>query len=100
MIFIITACGAGQGSSMVLRMWTEDVIKEMEIEARVEASDASAAKGARCDLVLTSHALVDVVSNPDRHETRWVTNYLDKVSIRKQLEEFCDEHGITYKKKE
>jgi PTS system ascorbate-specific IIB component len=99
MIKIVTACGAGMGSSLVLRMWTEDVIKEMGIDAKVEAQDASGARSAKCDLVLTSHALVDVVKNPDIHETRWVTNYLDKVSIRKQLEEFCDAHGVTYKKK-
>lgn len=99
MITIVTACGAGQGSSLVLRMWTEDVIKEMGIDAKVEALDASMARSARCDLVMTSHALVDVVSNPDRHETRWVTNYIDKASIRQQLEEYCDEHKIPYKKK-
>lgn len=99
MIKIITACGAGQGSSLVLRMWTEDVIKEMGIDAKVEALDASMARSARCDLVMTSKALVDVVSNPDIHETRWVTNYIDKASIRQQLEEYCDEHKIPYKKK-
>ena len=98
MIYIVTACGAGMGSSLVLRMWTEDVIKEMGIDARVEAMDASAAKSKKCDLVMTSRALVDVVSNPEAHETRWVTNYIDKVSIRQQLEEFCDQHGISYKK--
>ena len=99
MIQIVTACGAGMGSSLVLRMWTEDVIKEMGIDAKVQAQDASGAKSARCDLVLTSHALVNVVTNPDLHETRWVTNYIDKVSIRKQLEEYCTEHKIAFKKK-
>ena len=99
MIKIITACGAGMGSSLVLRMWTEDVIREMGIDAKVEAQDASGARSAKCDLVLTSHALVDVVSNPDNHETRWVTNYLDKGSIRKQLEEYCTDHKIAFKKK-
>ena len=99
MFKIVTACGAGMGSSLVLRMWTEDVIKEMGIDAKVEAMDASGAKSAKCELVLTSHALVDVVTNPDCHETRWVTNYIDKVSIRQQLEGYCDDHKITYKKK-
>ena len=99
MIKIITACGAGMGSSLVLRMWTEDVIREMGIDAKVEAQDASGAKGAKCELVLTSHALVDVVANPDNHETRWVTNFLDTGSIRKQLEEYCTDHKIAFKKK-
>ena len=97
MIKIVTACGVGQGSCLVLRMWTEDVIKEMGIEARVEAMDASAVRSAKCDLVLTSKSLVHVVEGLG-HETRWVTNYLDKVSIREQLEAFCDPRGISYKK--
>ena len=99
MFKIVTACGAGMGSSLVLRMWTEDVIKEMGIDAKVEAMDASGARSAKCELVLTSHALVDVVTNPECHETRWVTNYIDKASIRQQLEGYCNDHKITYKKK-
>ncbi|MFN2148928.1 MAG: PTS sugar transporter subunit IIBC, partial [Anaerolineales bacterium] len=36
MIHIATACGAGMGSSLVLRMYTEDVLKELGVEADVE----------------------------------------------------------------
>lgn len=97
MIKIITACGAGMGSSLILRMMTEDVIKEMGIEANVEAMDASQARSAKCDLVLTSNSLIDVVSAPS-HDTRPVTNYMDKNSIREQLEGFCNNHGIPFKK--
>ena len=35
MIQIATACGVGMGSSLVLRMYTEDVLKELGVEARV-----------------------------------------------------------------
>ncbi len=36
MIRIITVCGVGMGSSLLLRMYTEDVIKELGVEAKSE----------------------------------------------------------------
>jgi len=78
-------------------MWTEDVIREMGIEAKVENMEVTSAKGAKCDLVLTSKALVPVVEGQN-HETRAINNYLDKGLIRKELEAYCDERGIVYKK--
>ena len=97
MIKIITACGAGMGSALILRMMTEDVVKEMGIDADVEAMDASQARGAKCDLVLTAELLVDVVRSP-HHETLSVTNYMDKSSIREQLEKFCISHDMPFNK--
>ena len=97
MIRIVTVCGCGQGSSLILRMWTEDVIKEMGIEAQVENMEVTSAKSARCDLVLTSKALVGVVETPN-HVTRSISNFLDKNLIRKEIEAFCDNHGIIYEK--
>ena len=96
MLRIITVCGCGQGSSLILRMWTEDVVREMGIEARVENMEVTSAKGAKCDLVLTSPALVAVVKGQN-HETRPIKNYLDKNLIRKELEDFCNQRGIPYK---
>lgn len=97
MLRIVTVCGAGQGTSLILRMWTEDVVTEMGLDAMVENVEVASAKGARCDLVLTAKALAEVVENPS-HETRSISNFLDKAEIRKVLEQFCDEHGIAYKK--
>ena len=99
MLRIVTVCGCGQGSSLILRMWTDDVVKEMGIEARVENMEVTSAKGAKCDLVLTSKALVPVVEGQN-HETRAILNFLDKKLIRKEIEAYCDEHGIDYKKEE
>ena len=76
MLRIVTVCGCGQGSSLILRMYTEDVVTEMGIEARVENMEVTSAKGARCDLVLTSPALVPVVEGQN-HETRAISSFFD-----------------------
>jgi PTS system ascorbate-specific IIB component len=96
MIQIVTACGAGMGSSLVLRMYTEDVIKLLGIQARVEALDVSQARGAKVDLILTSPALVSVVSGGNAI-VKSISNYIDKGLIKQALIEFCKEKGIPYK---
>ncbi len=87
MLKILTACGVGMGSSLLLRMHTEDVLKEMGVEAKVEAIDASQARGARADLILTSPALVETCSG-GQAEVRAIKSFLDKAEIRRVLEEF------------
>ncbi len=96
MIQIVTACGAGMGSSLVLRMYTEDVIKLLGLQARVEALDVSQARGAKVDLILTSPALVSVVSGGNA-AVKSISNYIDKGLIKQALIEFCKEKGIPYK---
>jgi PTS system ascorbate-specific IIB component len=96
MIHIATICGVGMGSSLVLRMWTEDVLKELGVEAKVEAMDASQGKMARVDLILTSPALVDTVSG-GQAVVKPIHNYIDKALIKEKLIEFFEENDIPYK---
>ncbi len=89
---IITVCGVGMGSSLLLRMYTEDVLKELGLEANVEASDATQARGARADLILTSPALVEVCSG-DNAPVKAIKSFVNKAEIRAALEEFLSERG-------
>jgi len=89
---IITVCGVGMGSSLLLRMYTEDVLKELGIEAKVEASDATQARGAHADLILTSPALVEVCSG-GRAPVKAIKSFINKEEIRSVLLEFLQERG-------
>ena len=93
MIEIITACGVGMGTSLLLRMYTEDVLEVLGVEARVEALDASQAKGSRADLILTSPALVDVCSG-GKAEVVAIKSFVDKDEIRTSLVEFLTSKGL------
>lgn len=95
MIKIATACGVGMGSSLVLRMYTEDVVKLLGLQAKVEALDVSQARGAKVDLILTSPRLVSVVSGGNAI-VKSISNYIDKGLIKQALIEFCQEKGIPY----
>jgi len=97
MINIATACGVGMGSSLILRMYTEDVLKELGVKANVEAMDVPQAKGAKVDLVLTSPSLVEVVSG-GKGVVKGISNYIDKSLIRAALIEYFEENDIPYNK--
>ncbi len=86
-IKIITVCGVGMGSSLLLRMYTEDVIKEIGMDARVEASDVTQAKGARADLILTSPALFEICSGGSA-QVFAIKSFINKEEIRNALMEF------------
>lgn len=53
MINIVTVCGNGIGSSLLLKMKVEAICKEMGIEANVESCDSNAAVGKGADLFVT-----------------------------------------------
>lgn len=59
MIRIMAVCGMGLGSGLMVRMFVEKVLKEAGIEAVVEVSDISSARGIgqKVDIVVTSEDL-------------------------------------------
>ncbi len=54
---IMTVCGFGLGTSLVLRMTLDDVLLKHNIKAKTFCSDADTAVGQQFDLVLTSQEL-------------------------------------------
>ena len=83
----MTVCGAGQGTSLLLRMNTEDVLRQLGIKGQVEASDVTSAVGARADLILASPLLVKNLSSA-KAPVLPIKNYLDKSEIKAALQEF------------
>ena len=81
---ILTVCGLGMGSSLILRMNVETVLKKHGLEANVEHMDVSAAASSNADLVITNAELVDNL----QHLTCpvvVVNNYIDANEITQAL---------------
>jgi len=60
---IITVCGMGIGTSVLLKMNAEKALRALDIDADVEAADIGTARGAArtAELVLTSEDLVEEI---------------------------------------
>ena len=49
---VLTVCGVGMGTSLILRMTAEKVFDELGLRARVTATDASSARSMPADVVI------------------------------------------------
>lgn len=57
-IKIMTVCGFGLGTSMILRMTLDKVLKKHGISAETFCADEATARGMHCDLILTSKEMM------------------------------------------
>ena len=57
MINIVTVCGAGVGSSMMLRLFAQQILDAEDIEATVDASDIGSVDPSAYDLIITLQIL-------------------------------------------
>jgi PTS system ascorbate-specific IIB component len=89
---ILTVCGMGLGTGLVLRMNTEAALQRIGVDdAQVEVADIGTAKGmgAGYDIVLTSSELAEQLG-PVRARLITVRNFIDKTEIESKLREALD----------
>ncbi len=80
---VMIVCGFGLGSSMVLKMTMDDVLKEESIDVETFCSDSYVATGENYDIVFTSKELEYLfVNNPQPRVV--ITNFLSKDEIREK----------------
>lgn len=62
---ILTVCGMGLGSGLLLRMQVEKALKQLGVPADVEVSDMGSARAmaSRVDLIVTSAELAQQLGN-------------------------------------
>lgn len=88
---ILAVCGFGVGSSMVLKMTIDKVVKEMGIKATVENTDLSSAKAEIADVYFTSHELATELRNSVKNPVFSVKKYMDKEEVKSQMEKYLSE---------
>jgi len=92
-IDILTVCGVGSGSSLILRMYVEDVLEEFGIRYRVQAGQVSEAKGSKADLILCSHEFLPVTQGATARVVP-IKNFTDKNELRSELRPVLIELGF------
>lgn len=60
---ILCVCGLGQGTSLILRMNVENVLRELGISADVEHTDVSSASSMNADYIITSNELAQSLTD-------------------------------------
>lgn len=81
---IITVCGMGFGTSLMLKMTIDDILTENKIKAEVSALDLSSVKGRTADLFVASEDmrsnLTDIGSN-----IIYINNLTNTAEVREKV---------------
>lgn len=83
MIKIVTVCGNGIGSSLLLRLKVEAIAKDLGIEVEVESCDSNAAVGKGADLYVTVKEFKDIF--PVETKVCIVKSYTNRKKIEADL---------------
>lgn len=88
---ILAVCGFGVGSSMVLKMSIDKVVKELGLKATVENTDLSTAKATPADVYFTSQELLSELKSSVKAPVYPIKKYMDVAEIRLQMEKYLNE---------
>jgi PTS system ascorbate-specific IIB component len=85
---IVAICGAGVGTSGILKVNAERVLNRLDIDADVTASDLAnvSTAAANAQVILTSPELVDSIG-PTNADVVVVENYFDLDELERKLDE-------------
>jgi len=81
-------CGFGVGSSTLLKIKLQGVLKEMGVEAVVFTGDITSASEVECDAIFTSNELVDSLRNQAKVPVIVINNFVNTAEIKGKIEEF------------
>ena len=95
-VTILTVCGVGSGSSLILRMYTEDVLEDLGIRYTISAGQASEARGTNADIVMCAPEFSSVCQGSPA-KVVVVKSFTNKEEIRKALTGVLTELGFLAK---
>lgn len=94
MVKILAVCGMGLGSSFVVQMVTEDVIKELGIDADISHTTVSDAASIKTDIIITSTNFAETLNTYSTGATIIALHKLtDKQEIKEKLFQVLMELG-------
>lgn len=82
MLSIVTVCGNGIGSSLMLKMKIEEICEAHNIQANVESADFNSAQGKKADLIVTVKELAYQFEGRD---VAVVRSYINKKKIEEDI---------------
>jgi PTS system ascorbate-specific IIB component len=89
---VLAVCGVGMGSSLMLKMTAEDALRCLGVEARVQCTDVSTARGMTPDVVL-GQAMHTAELPELAPVTVTVSDFLDRDALAEALRGALREHG-------
>lgn len=92
MLKIITVCGLGVGSSLIMKMTCESALAQLKRKANIEHWDMGTIKGRECDLIVTTYGFQKNFT--DVKNVVFVNNIVDVKEMKEALEKYFAEMNM------
>ncbi|HEY8480548.1 MAG TPA: PTS sugar transporter subunit IIB [Spirillospora sp.] len=89
---VLAVCGVGMGSSLMLKMTAEDALRSLGVDARVENTDVSTARGMTPDVVIGQGMHTSEIADLAPIVIT-ISDFMDKDGLAGQLRERLAEKG-------
>ncbi|MBS3971872.1 MAG: PTS sugar transporter subunit IIB [Erysipelotrichia bacterium] len=84
MLKIYTVCGAGVGTSMMLRLFTQQIMDQLNVDAVIDAVDVASVDPSSADWIITTSDIADVIRGADDKLIR-IDNLTDKAALKEAI---------------
>lgn len=92
MIKVITVCGLGVGSSLILKMTCESAFKQLGVKCNIEHWDMGTVRGKQFDFLVTTESFRKNFA--DMNNVVYVKNMVDVKEAKANLEVYLKEKGL------
>lgn len=82
---ILTVCGAGVGSSMMVRMNVDDLLRPRGIKANIINSDITSSKGNKSDILITTQDIFNCIKDIQTSEVIILNNMVSTKELESKL---------------
>ncbi|HAT4363549.1 TPA: PTS sugar transporter subunit IIB [Clostridium perfringens] len=82
---IMTVCGFGVGTSLLLKMTVDSILEEEGINGEVEAIDMTSSCGSSADLILTSKEIGEEIEGQVSGKLVYISNFMDKEEVKEKI---------------
>lgn len=86
---IITVCGLGVGSSLILKMTVDKAMSQLGIDCDIEHWDMGTIKGQKCDFIVTTESFRNNLSG--MNNVVYVKNIMDVREVKEKISEYLEQ---------
>ncbi|SHH72644.1 PTS sugar transporter subunit IIB [Sporanaerobacter acetigenes] len=90
MLHIVTVCGLGVGSSLILKITVDNVMKELGIKCNIEHWDMGTVKGRNADLIVTTSGFKKNFEGQDN--VIFIDNIVDEKEVKDKLSAYFEKN--------
>lgn len=92
MLKIITVCGLGVGSSLIMKMTVDSAMKQLGVPCSIEHWDMGTVKGKPCDFIVTTEGFRKSFAH--ENNVIFVNNIVDVNEMKEKLAAYLQANGM------